>query len=102
MSKTYLIRTLTPLHVGTGTGLGYVDLPIYREAHTDFPSIPASAIKGVLRTYEIRKLARDLKLPAKDAEKRVETCEEKEQDESVLRLAKLFGNQNREGSLVIR
>ncbi len=41
--------TRTPLHVGAGSSVGAVDLPIQRERHTGFPIIPGSAIKGVLR-----------------------------------------------------
>lgn len=59
--KVYFIRVLTPLHVGSGTGLGYVDLPIYREAHTDFPAIPSSAIKGAFRSRRIKDLAKRIK-----------------------------------------
>ena len=39
----------TPVHAGTGTGLGAVDLPIQREKHTAFPIIQASGVKGALR-----------------------------------------------------
>jgi CRISPR-associated protein Cmr4 len=41
--------TETPLHPGTGTTTGVVDLPIQRERHTDFPNIQSSGIKGALR-----------------------------------------------------
>lgn len=41
--------TETPLHAGSGTGLGTVDLPIQRERHTDHPLVQASGIKGALR-----------------------------------------------------
>lgn len=45
----------TPLHVGTGTGLGAVDMPIQREIHTKYPMIQASGVKGALRdTTEIK------------------------------------------------
>lgn len=48
------IYTETPLHVGTGTGLGAVDMPIQREKHTRYPIIQASGVKGALRdTAEI-------------------------------------------------
>ncbi|MGC9188764.1 MAG: type III-B CRISPR module RAMP protein Cmr4 [Sulfurihydrogenibium sp.] len=51
--KKIIYHQLTPMHVGSGSSLGVVDLPIYREAHTDFPAIPSSAIKGVVRAnYE--------------------------------------------------
>jgi len=39
----------TPLHVGSGSDLGIVDLPIQRERHTNFPKIEASSLKGALR-----------------------------------------------------
>ena len=39
----------TPLHAGTGRGLGAVDLPIQRERTTGYPIIQASGIKGKLR-----------------------------------------------------
>ncbi len=61
MSKdVYLMKVLTPLHVGAGTGVGYIDLPIYREAHTDFPGIPASAVKGPLRTIRIMEVVNSI------------------------------------------
>ncbi len=39
----------TPLHAGSGSGLGAIDLPIQRERVTDYPLIQASSLKGVLR-----------------------------------------------------
>lgn len=39
----------TPLHAGSGSDLGIVDLPIQRERHTDFPKIEASSLKGSIR-----------------------------------------------------
>ncbi|GIW97294.1 MAG: type III-B CRISPR module RAMP protein Cmr4 [Pirellulaceae bacterium] len=39
----------TPLHPGAGTAVGVVDLPIQRERHTQWPTIPGSSIKGVFR-----------------------------------------------------
>jgi CRISPR-associated protein Cmr4 len=43
------LHALTPLHPGSGTALGVVDLPVQRERHTDWPVIPGSSVKGVLR-----------------------------------------------------
>jgi len=40
--------TRTPLHVGSGSSVEVVDLPIARERVTGFPVIPATALKGVL------------------------------------------------------
>jgi CRISPR-associated protein Cmr4 len=42
------LYTETPLHCGTESGSGYVDMPIQRERHSGFPMIPGSTIKGVL------------------------------------------------------
>lgn len=39
----------TPLHAGSGSELGLVDLPIQRERHTGFPKIESSTLKGSLR-----------------------------------------------------
>lgn len=43
------IYTRSPLHVGAGTSVDIVDLPIIRERITNYPVIPASSLKGVLR-----------------------------------------------------
>ena len=50
-NKSYLlgIYTKSPLHVGSGTSVDIVDMPITRERITNYPVIPGSAIKGVLR-----------------------------------------------------
>jgi len=49
------VNVVTPLHNGSGEGLGFVDNPILRERTTQFPIIQASSIKGVLRdSYEER------------------------------------------------
>jgi len=46
--RTYWLHALTPVHVGVGTGSGFVDLPIMREKITNWPIVPGSAFKGVL------------------------------------------------------
>lgn len=43
------LHALTAVHPGSGTALGTVDLPIQRERHTQWPVIPGSSIKGILR-----------------------------------------------------
>jgi CRISPR-associated protein Cmr4 len=48
--KPFFIKVITPLHVGSGSDLGVVDLPIQREAHTGFPKIEASSLKGAIRS----------------------------------------------------
>lgn len=46
IQRILLIFTRTPLHVGAGSSVGAIDLPIIRERHTGFPIIPASTLKG--------------------------------------------------------
>jgi CRISPR-associated protein Cmr4 len=41
--------TETSLHAGAGQALGVIDLPIMREAHTAWPCVFGSAVKGALR-----------------------------------------------------
>ncbi len=47
-TRAYTIRARSPLHVGAGQGVGFIDLPIAREVATKFPFIPGSSVKGVL------------------------------------------------------
>ena len=49
--KTRLLYThvLSPLHAGTGQGIGVIDLPIAREKATGLPFLPGSSVKGSLR-----------------------------------------------------
>jgi len=53
-SMLYLF-TRTPLHVGAGSSVGAIDMPIQRERHTQIPIIPGSSLKGVLRDLWTRK-----------------------------------------------
>lgn len=43
----------TPLHAGSGTSLGVVDLPIQRERVTGYPMVQSSGIKGKLRSEAV-------------------------------------------------
>ena len=45
------LYTLSPLHCGIGQVAGAVDLPVAREAGTDFPIIPATGLKGAARMH---------------------------------------------------
>lgn len=49
MNCLMFLHALTPLHPGSGTALGVVDMPVQRERHTHWPTIPGSSLKGVLR-----------------------------------------------------
>ena len=42
------VFTRSPMHIGAGSSVGIVDLPIIRERHTGYPVIPGSSLKGVL------------------------------------------------------
>ncbi len=61
MSMNYLtlLRTLTPLHVGTGQSVGAIDLPVARERTTTWPIVPGSSLKGVLRDAAMRRFIND-------------------------------------------
>ena len=48
-AKPLFLIVETPLHAGSGSDLGIVDLPIQREKHTDYPKIEASGLKGSVR-----------------------------------------------------
>jgi len=44
----------TPVHMGAGQSVSYVDLPVQRERITEFPTLWASGIKGVIRDLATR------------------------------------------------
>lgn len=48
-ARPFFVYAETPIHVGSGSELGYVDLPIQREKHSGFPKIEASGLKGSFR-----------------------------------------------------
>lgn len=48
-ARLYFVHALSPLHAGTGQGIGAIDLPIAREKATNVPYLPGSSVKGVLR-----------------------------------------------------
>ncbi|MEC9346273.1 MAG: type III-B CRISPR module RAMP protein Cmr4 [Pseudomonadota bacterium] len=43
------LHALTGLHPGSGAALDVIDLPVQRERHTNWPLVPGSSLKGVLR-----------------------------------------------------
>lgn len=45
----FLLHALSPVHPGTGQGVGVIDLPIARLKGTGIPYLPGSSIKGVVR-----------------------------------------------------
>jgi CRISPR-associated protein Cmr4 len=50
----------TSIHAGTGQILGAVDLPIEREAHTRWPCVYGSGVKGALRALSYHRQLADL------------------------------------------
>jgi CRISPR-associated protein Cmr4 len=68
--KQYFFQALAPVHVGSGQSVGsIVDLPVARERATDYPILPASAIKGVLRDGRYDDAANNIFGAPPDAEK---------------------------------
>lgn len=63
-ARMYWLHAVTPLHVGSGRGVGFIDLPVMREAVTNWPYVPGSAFKGVL-TDENQATPEDRKDPTK-------------------------------------
>lgn len=61
MNKSCLtfIHTLSPLHAGTGQGVGVIDLPVAREKSTNLPFLPGSTLKGTLKDEGEGKLSKD-------------------------------------------
>lgn len=49
VTELLFLHAQTSLHPGSGTALGAVDLPVQRERHTQWPTIPGSSLKGILR-----------------------------------------------------
>lgn len=75
--RMYWLHALTSLHVGSGRGVGFIDLPIMREKVTNWPFVPGSAVKGVLADF-------------------FEATEEKRKTDPLLKAA--FGRSDDEGS----
>jgi CRISPR-associated protein Cmr4 len=48
-TRLLFTHALSPLHAGTGQGVGVIDLPIAREKATGIPYLPGSSLKGTLR-----------------------------------------------------
>jgi CRISPR-associated protein Cmr4 len=50
-TRLYWLHCLSPTHAGIGRGIGYIDLPIDRDAITGWPIIRGSGFKGVWADY---------------------------------------------------
>lgn len=73
IAKPLFLICETPLHAGSGSDLGIVDLPIQRERHTDFPKIEGSSLKGALREAVEQEVLKPFR---KDASKKSEVRKE--------------------------
>ena len=51
MTRPYWLHALTGVHIGAGTGVGAVDLPIVRERISEWPYVPGTSVKGVLSAH---------------------------------------------------
>lgn len=61
--KLFHLYALSSLHCGTGQSMGVIDLPIARARASQFPIVPGSSLRGVLRqqiTEQNPKVARAL------------------------------------------
>jgi CRISPR-associated protein Cmr4 len=47
--RVRILQAVTSVHVGDGTAMGAVDLPVVRESQTGWPTIAGSSCKGALR-----------------------------------------------------
>lgn len=47
--RSLFLYSVTPVHMGAGTALGFIDSPIQRERHTEFPMVSGSGLKGAIR-----------------------------------------------------
>ncbi len=86
-SKIMALYAISPVHAGSGSSMGIVDLPIQRERHTNWPHIQSSGVKGAMR-HHFEKFKDKINNP-----------DEKHQIEKITE--KIFGDENygNEGSL---
>lgn len=47
--QLFFLQAHSPIHVGVGEGVGHLNLPTARESVTQYPYVPGTSIKGVLR-----------------------------------------------------
>ncbi|OGR06910.1 MAG: type III-B CRISPR module RAMP protein Cmr4 [Deltaproteobacteria bacterium RIFOXYD12_FULL_50_9] len=53
-TRLCVLYAIAPVHAGSGSSTGAVDLPIQRERHTGWPQIQASGVKGAFRDHCLR------------------------------------------------
>ena len=79
------------IHAGTGRNMGVVDLPVAREAATDYPVVVGSSMKGALRD----KFENNAELQNKTVK---DKCDE---DKTVQLVDVSFGKSDRAGGLMV-
>lgn len=53
-TRLCVLYAIAPIHAGSGSSTGAVDLPIQRERHTGWPQVQASGVKGAFRDHCLR------------------------------------------------
>lgn len=79
-SKIMALYAISPVHAGSGSSMGIVDLPIQRERHTNWPHIQSSGVKGAMR-HHFDKFKDNINNP-----------DEKEQFQKIIK--KIFGDED--------
>ncbi len=77
IARPFFMVVETPLHAGSGTELGVVDMPIQRERHTSFPKIEGSGLKGSIRRVFEGLKSEDNKVKSKELKSLFPNLEEK-------------------------
>ncbi|HIE59800.1 MAG TPA: type III-B CRISPR module RAMP protein Cmr4 [Hydrogenothermaceae bacterium] len=101
--KIAFYHCYTPLHIGSGTALDVIDLPIQREAHTDFPIMPSTAIKGVIRSeYLLKEIGlNEVSFDEEgDLPEKPEDCTEEISKDKCNKFFNIFGYGEREGDII--
>lgn len=70
-SRVLFLIAETPVHPGSGSEVGIVDLPIQREKYTQFPKIEGSSLKGSFREAIVNS---NKKIKLNDQEFEVKNC----------------------------
>ncbi|MFW6106649.1 MAG: type III-B CRISPR module RAMP protein Cmr4 [bacterium] len=94
MNSTILgLLAETSIHPGAGQDTGFLDLPVAREAATDYPVIVGSSLKGALRDLKYQS---ELILAKKDADD-----DEKPAKDATDRTEAIFGRQESAGNVLV-
>jgi len=92
-NSIYWLHCMTPTHAGVGRGVGYIDLPIDRDAVTNWPLVRGSAFKGVWSDYYLNE-------ESKKANKRLTRDDLREHQIAFGRSSDATDNVSNSGSLI--